>query len=518
MQTEDGLWIPDLFPKQLEVFNNKSRSLLVDGPRKSGKTWATLAKIVRHLWETPGARVAMFSKTLKNSKDGGTWMDLHRITLPEWIDAKIGLKYTTLTSEGIPGPKVDGQTRTPYFRVTNAHGGESELMLFSLDYDHDVEDKVKEQRFSMIYFSELSKFMDRKILSATMAQLRMPHLRFEDHQWISDTNPSEEGESSWIYQVWYVERNLSYEDYSERQKKLEQTVLPEKLFLQFRNGLGLVRIVPEENPYLDPRELDELKTNYGYDPGLYARYVEGKWVYGQGDSSRHFRAFFKKNVHVLGSIEAVQEQHWELLNPSPSCVELISGWDLGDVNHAAGLVEKQFVGNESHFFIVDELVSLDKDISHEEFTLEFMDMVADLEKDAGHSFNLDRAWSDRSSIEKYSASADTYPYLQVYASSKERIFLRGVPKPANSVRNRVQLYKLLLARNRIHISAHCTHVIHMSEYLKKGTDRLTYVVPNEDKHSFDWVTYLLLMECAEELEDLRDPVTGQRSSLAVQVR
>ena len=97
----------------------------------------------------------MFSRTLKNSKDGGNWSLLNRYILPEWFKAKIGMKYTTLTSEGIPGTKIDGQTRTPFFRVSNMHGGESELMLFSLDFDGDIEDKLKEMAFSMIWFSEL---------------------------------------------------------------------------------------------------------------------------------------------------------------------------------------------------------------------------------------------------------------------------------------------------------------------------------------------------------------------------
>src|SRR5262249_18987491 len=126
-------------------------------------TWAVLHKLVRHLWDTDGARLAMFSKTMKKSKEGGTWSDINRITLPEWIASGIGLRYTTKTNEGTPGPKIDGQTRTPYFRITNRHGTTSEAMLFSLDYDKDVEDKLKEMRFSCIYFSELSKFRERMV-------------------------------------------------------------------------------------------------------------------------------------------------------------------------------------------------------------------------------------------------------------------------------------------------------------------------------------------------------------------
>jgi len=151
----DGNWYPDLFPKQLEVVNSQARTLLVEGPRLSGKTTATLHRIVRHLWETPDARVAMFSRTIKNSKEGGTWSLLHDVVLKEWIEAKIGLHYTTRSAEKRPGFKLDSLSRTLYFRISNVHGGESTCMLFSLDHDPDIEDKAKEMEFSMVYFSEL---------------------------------------------------------------------------------------------------------------------------------------------------------------------------------------------------------------------------------------------------------------------------------------------------------------------------------------------------------------------------
>jgi len=513
-----GDWYPNLFGRQLEVFNAFFRALLVCGPRKSGKTWAVLHKIVRHLWETRGARVAMFSRTLKNSKEGGTWSDLHTIVLPEWIKAKIGLNYTTKSAEGRPGPKTDGQTRTPYFRISNAHGGESELMLFSLDYDPDIEDKLKEQRFSMIYFSELSKFRDRRILSVALPSLRMPHLTMEEQMWIADTNPSEEGDASWIYEVWYIERVLEYSAYLERNKERGKPYMPESGFLNFQRGLGLIEIKPEENPYLDPRELEELKTTYAYDEGLYNRYVNGLWVYGEGDASIHFKGKFNPSKHLVGSTEAPDKADWTYANPHPNSFELITGWDLGDTHHAAVIIDRTFVGKSIHFTLLDELEVLGENVSNEDFTFEFMELIAQLEATAGKTFQLDRAWSDRSSIEKYSATGDTFPYLQVHAASNKRIFLRGCPKPAGSVRVRVQLLKSLLHTGRIHISAHCRSTIRMFKELKKGAGALDYVAHDENKHIFDALTYALLMECAEDLELTPAVNEGKRESLASSIK
>lgn len=514
---ETGLWMPELFDRQLPVFNSRARSLLVSGPRKSGKTWAVLHKLVRHMWETNGARLAMFSRTLKNSKEAGTWADLHTIILPEWINANIGLKYTTFNVDGVPGFKVDGQTRTPRFRIRNAWGGESEAMLFSLDFDGDVESKLKEQRFSMIYFSELSKFRDRRILSVALPQLRMPHLKMDEQMWIADTNPSEEGEGSWIYEVWYVERNQTYEQYAERNKERGRPVMSESAFDGFKAGLQLIEIMPEQNPYLDPRELEELKATYSYDEGLYARYVLGKWVYGDGDQSRHFRAAFLAK-HIVGNCDDQDENNWILAMPHPNAYELITGWDLGDRNHAAVLLDKEFANGKSVFVVLDELESIGEEVSNEEFTVAFMQLVKNIEEQTGRVYDLERAWSDRSSIERYSATGDTFPYLQVYAASEERIFLRGVPKAKGSVRARVKLIKQLLKQDRLLVSAHCKAVKRMFKELKKGSTEVNYVVQDENKHIFDALSYPIFMECAEDLENMPQGVNAaQRRPLSVQI-
>ena len=147
-----------------------------------------------------------------------------------------------------------------------------------------------------------------------------------------------------------------------------------------------------------------------------------------------------------------------------------------------------------------------------------MELIYALEQHIGRPLNLESSWSDRSSIEKYSASADTYPYLQVYAASGNRIFLKGVAKGAGSVRVRVQLMKQLLAQGRFKISAHCHATIRMLKDLKKGKDNINYVVSDENKHIFDAITYALLMECSEELQSQPMLTTGQRKSVAVQVK
>jgi hypothetical protein len=496
-----GGWYPRMSEKQLEVFNSTARALLVEGPRKSGKTLGALHKIIRHMFETAGASVAMFSKTMKKSKDGGTWVDINNIILPEWVKANIGLRITTLNNEGKPGFKIDGQTRTPYFKIRNRHGGESECRLFSLDKDEEIEDKIKEQRFSCIYFSELSSFRSRLVLSVALPQLRMPHLSIDEQFWMADTNPSEDGEHSWIYEVWFIERVISYEDYKARNEKKGLPVVEEGAFLSFQKGLEVITILPSDNPFIDPRELDELKTQYAYDKGLYDRYVLGKWIFGDGDASLHFRRTFRRTEHVIGVAEDESEpESWIVALPSPTSYEIITGWDIGERNHAASFLDKASRLNAKPIFVViDELVSIGKDVSVADFTIGAVELTNDIEYTTGKKFDYGRAWSDRSSIEKYSATADTYPYLEVLAASEDRFFLQGVPKPKGSVRVRVQIVKQLLFHKRLFVSAHCFHTIAMLENLRRGLTPIDYVVNDDYKHIFDALSYALLMECAEDL-------------------
>lgn len=479
-------------------------------------TIAVLHRIARHLWETPRARVAMFARTIKSSKDGGSWSLLNDVVLREWFEANIGMRYTS--SKGrIFGPKTDGLTRTMGFKVSNVHGGESELMLFSLDFDNDVESKLKEMQFSMIYFSELDKFGDRRVLTVALPSLRMEHLTFEQQMWIADTNPSEEGENSWIYKLFLKERLMSYEEFCEYQKRQELPSLEERDFREFYAQLDVIEILPRDNPYVDPRQLQEVRVSCAGDAGLYARHVDGKWVWGGGDASRHFRAIFRRPLHVVGNCESSNEADWLMAEPSPMCFELVTGWDLGDVNHAAVIMESSIRTNRLDFAILDELVSLGKEVSNETFTFAFMELVEKLEKVAGRPLRLDRSWSDRSSIERYSASADTYPHLQVHAASGERIFLRGTPKGRESIKLRVRIVKELLTAGRLKVSAHCVQTISMFENLRKGKSSLDYVIGDE-RHIFDAISYALMMELKEEYE-LR-PVAGSvgnRSGLAVQV-
>jgi hypothetical protein len=311
--------------------------------------------------------------------------------------------------------------------------------------------------------------------------------------------------------VFYKERIQTYEQYRADCKLDGIDAIAEEVFIEFQKGLQLIEMFPEDNLRIDPRVLTELKMQCGYDKGLYDRDVLGKWVFGDGDASRHFRASFNEVIHVAGHAESPNEDEWEVIKPSPTSVELVTGWDTGDTNHAAVIIDTRIEKTKLCFCVLDELESIKQNVSLEDFTLAFLDIIKEIEHDMGVSYNLEQAYSDMAAIEKYSSTANSYPALEIKAASNGRLDLIGVPKPEGSVRLRVKILKQLLFQNRIKISANCKAIRRMLKDLKKGKSHLNYVVPDENKHIFDALTYPLMILCAEELKTFEERiVTGLR--------
>ena len=482
-----GCWYPSISPKQLEMFNCTKRYLLVSGPRYSSKTIGVLHRLVRHCWETKSGRVGIFCKTIRNAKSG-VWSDLVDLIVPEWEENLDGFRVTV-------APKVDGVTKMHYMRVANMYGNETEIQLHSLDVDHDIEEKVKGTRFSLIFFSELSNFKDSCVFSISKGQLRLPGLAYTAHQWIGDTNPAEEGTNSWIYKLWYDEPHK--DDHPD----------PE-----YADQFKIIEAMIDDNPYLSEYDKKDLIATFRGDPELFDRYVLGKWT--ASSTNAHFGKVFKFDTHVVGSANSPIESDWDVILPTGGCTELIGGWDLGDRNHAFHIMEKVDTLNGTRWTILDELVVLQQDVSLEDFTGEALDKIEKLEKHIGRKVRWTH-WSDTSSMIRYRATANTYDHRVVAAASGGRINLIGAPKFAGSVRQRVKLLKDLLMQNRLHISANCFRTVEMFRYLRKGRSIGQYVINDRNKHSFDSLSYALIGEMSADLEISSDPTTGKMSLTAV---
>src|SRR5678815_5218571 len=101
---KNRLWLPPLNAKQVEVFDDFHRYLLVHGPRKSGKTFGIIHKVIRHAFDVRAGMIAIVCKTIKNAKAAGVWPLSVRM-LKIWCENCAGFKI-------LEGPKTTAVSYT----------------------------------------------------------------------------------------------------------------------------------------------------------------------------------------------------------------------------------------------------------------------------------------------------------------------------------------------------------------------------------------------------------------------
>lgn len=463
-------------PKQLKAFNNFSRYLLLSGPRLTGKSLASCHKILRHAVDCPKGRIAMFSKRIKTAKEGGIWTDLIEVVFPMWEQRGI-TKFLT-------PPKQDGQTRTLFCVVANRYGGGTPIYLNSLDVDADVENSLKERRFSMIYFSELSKFKSRKIFDISIASLRIPGLPHEQHQWLADTNPSDEGMRSWIYQLFWGERLAKgFPDYvvTEQQKRA---------FTDRQKQLDVIEIMLHDNPFLTQDQIDEVVSTYGHDPSMYARYVLGKWDTASADG--FFQDVFREELHVVGDCSNIEPRRWEVLLPDTNRADWYTSWDIGDRWTSVVFIarERDPIGN--NFYSVCDEVSVEGErIRLEDLVSAVMRKMEKWEKYAGKPIRW-MHFADNSSW-NFKIAAQATEEILVQQISGGKIRLIAAEKYRGAAMDGVDTLKRLMFEGRFFVSAHCFSVIRMLKGLAPKTARSGFVtVPDGPlSHPFDALRYAI---------------------------
>ena len=251
----------------------------------------------------------------------------------------------------------------------------------------------------------------------------MPGVPYDSHMWIADTNPcEEEGQDFWAYKIWYEEAQRDDHPNPAYQKNLH-----------------LIETKVSDNTFLDPREFEDLKATFAHDPDLYASYVEGKWVETSTDS--FFTGVFNSR-HVGGSTDGKFED-WDVLLPQENTDVLYTGWDLGDKNHAAVIMEKVLTTSGPAFNVLDELVIIDGEVTIEDFTIAFQEMMREWEEVCGKRFQWIH-WSDASAVERFRSAAGTWDSMIVSRVTGGEIVLSPCPKFAESVRLRVMLTEQLL--------------------------------------------------------------------------
>lgn len=490
---QDGVWYPTDVPKQIEVFNNFQRYLLLEGCRRSGKSVAAQHKVFRHLVQNPWAKVAIVSRTTKNGKQGA-WADLTGPIYRTWNLAGI--------TEFTVAPKHEMDTKMAYFRLRNVHGGESECQLHSIDFDEDVEAKFKDTRFSMFYLIEADRF-DEVVYSTLCQQLRSLEVPYDQQQFILDTNPPEDGEDHWLYTRFFEPKNEpDIEDWKRKYKRIHFEI--------------------DDNPYLTDDEKRDLYRDYQNDPAKLQRYYYGKWVRDSANSA--FADVFVHNIHVIGEWDPTKEEKTqELLRPAEKTYVIDVGMDIGDVNTAILFGVPRLVDQVSLCYdIIDEVAVLQEKISLADLTdmvLERMDTwdtyctkVLKIGKPP-----LWRFWSDPSSMRYRSSVGGTEAQL-VELYSKGRIHMEPVAKGDGSVRARLEMLRRMLFEERIFFSAKCEKMIDTLRSLKKGTSQ-THLIDrgSKYKHPFDALTYMLSGALPDEIAGVGIPNSSQTTVSVVKL-
>jgi hypothetical protein len=465
-------------------------------------TVAALHKVARHLWETDRAEVAMMVRTVKSAKNSGVYEELCQ-TMIQWFRAGY---FNGLDSKGEPrwikpGPHTtDGSTKVAFFVVKNMHGTASRCSLLNCEDDVDAERKLKGTRFSMVYFPEITNFTSRIVFDATKVQMRCLHLKYEEHQFLADCNPAEEGEGSWVWKLWLQEKFLPPENDDQK---------------QFRDELHSIHFEIADNPALDPREAADLRASYAYNKDLYDRYVRGLWTASTANSQ--FVDVLILNLHIVGETTSPNKDEWEMLVPWENTTDFISAWDPGDVNHSAHIFTKRIVGNAVTFDVLDELVFLKTRISIEDFTYLMVDKMDYWNNYMLREYGVKelnwRHWGD-SSVFNFSSAANSYDALIIRNVSEGRINLLAANKAKGAVRLRVELLRKFLFQKRIFFSAQLFETIRMLKGLKRGPSNVNFIDPLDPlKHIFDSLTYGLMGEAPLDAQNRSRPKVEKRSSV-----
>lgn len=443
------------------------------------------------------ARVAMFARTRKSADQGGVFTDLMETVLPEWTSANMGMRVCTGVKNA-PTQLTDGGTRILYLDVSNAHGNKSRIQLHSLDYDFDIEAAIRSTRFSMIYFSELSNFENRIVFTISTEQLRMPHLKPEQHLWLADTNPAPEGHDSWIWKLFYKERLAENHPYPTEQAKYE-----------------CIEIGLQDNPFISEAEKISIAARHAHDADLMNRYFHGLWT--RRTESGLFSDVFQPETHILGNCDAMDEGDHELLLPTENVSKMLTGWDPGSSkNHSTHILEK--VGNTFH--VLDEICSLGINLTTADFTDVVMQRILYWKQfiaDCCHTTPVEwRHWSDSSAFETFRAGGGAlgnYDHNIIAVASGGEIMLTAAPKGKGSIFKRIDIVRRLLFQNRLYVSARCVKTIEMLGGICKGKSNVEPVEDSPLRHIFDSLSYALSAECFWEINEEWSPRVATANSL-----
>lgn len=481
----------------------------------------------------------MLGRTTTQNSDAGPWALLTQKILPQWERGEtlaIGNDGQFILDErGLPtrGPnlpfgfevvtpvRMEAVTHKLYFETNNRFDGVSRYYLDSLDVEDEAENKFKGKMFSHIYWTELSNFKKRTTFDVIQECLRMPHLRPDQHKLVADTNPSEDGEESWIWKLWYWFRTVDLDDINDDLREelnltdiegdeLSETVTALK---EMQDQMEVQSYTIDDNIFITQAQKRAQRAKYSHSKDLLDRYYYGRWVKSSGDGI--FSEVWRPQLHLVphGTADLSQSEREETILPEDECRELGSGADIGSRrNTGLAFMEPVMCEVEENGMVVlklgikilDEYASIGKQQKIWEVAEAYDEKVAFW----SGKCKKPPQWlhvSDSSSFD-VTNQTNTSEALDIYRLTEGRIELKSVLmiphikiKGHGGVDKGIDLIERMLFENRLWVNdSKCPVIAEMFSAIKRGKNGKLSTT-NIHKHLLDPIRYYASWKCWEEI-------------------
>ena len=493
-------WWPLLNPTQKEGFNDPSAVVFYYGGKASGKTFGALHQVVRHCYENHNALVLCVARSIRVINKGAC-NTLENEVLPAWkegnrappdrrkdeaegklLDRGIGLEYSPA--------KLDPQTKDRTIWIRNRFGTKSFIIFIAIPHEGDIDNRIRGIQPSMVYFEEIDTCETPKYFRRLRAQLNRRKGITGPQQFVASFNPV--GPSHWLYDFCYKTTRAK-----PREKWRSWPKDPEEPGIRRRATFSLYFVPFKENEkWLPPDYLRDLKETYSDDPVEYARLVEGRWM-DQPAQDSIFLGYFNKTLHVKGKRGGNTR-----MVPRAGFPPTI-GYDLGDVNHGIIFWQEIPTKDKVVWLAFDEIVHIKKQVEFWAIVKQLLTKMNFWCEAADCDFMFDHV-SDRSAFNRFRSSTGSNEAAEIerltkleleenpdlYPRIKEPVVFQDCPRPEGSVEFRAKIMRSMFLRNEVYIDAHCVHLIDAFENIEG--DRQYPLKPKKGsnhKHAYDAATY-----------------------------